>query len=109
MSRIAIGLMGLLLAAAPAPSGARDYEAGRQKATTLCAACHGEDGNKSITPDTPRLAGQYYDYLVHSLEAYKKGTRNNPLMSPMAQPLTPDEIRDVAYYYSEQKGLVVKY
>jgi cytochrome c553 len=108
MSRIAIGVSALVLACA-APGYARDYEAGKQKATTICAACHGEDGNKGITPDTPRLAGQYYDYLVHSLEAYKKGTRQNPLMSPMAQPLTPEEIRNVAYYYSRQKGLEVKY
>ena len=87
---------------------ARDYDAGKQKAET-CKACHGEAGNQPITPDTPRLAGQHYDYLVHSLEAYKKGARNSPLMSPMAQPLSEADIRDVSWYFSRQKGLETKY
>ena len=96
------------LALGAAPATARDYDAGKQKAET-CKACHGEAGDQPITPDTPRLAGQYYDYLVHSLEAYKKGARNNPLMSPMAQPLSAADIRDVAWYFSRQKGLETKY
>jgi cytochrome c553 len=88
---------------------ARDYEAGKKKVEEVCKACHGADGNTTLTPETPRLAGQYYDYLVHSLEAYRKGTRDNPLMSPMAKPLTDAEIRDVAWYFSKQKGLMEKY
>ena len=88
---------------------AKDYEAGKKKVQEVCAACHGEDGNKGMTPDTPHLGGQYYDYLVHALELYKKGKRQNPLMSPMAQPLTDDDIANVAYYFSKQKGLQVKY
>jgi cytochrome c553 len=88
---------------------ARDYEAGKKKADEVCKACHGADGNTPLTPETPRLAGQYYDYLVHSLEAYRKGTRENPLMTPMAKPLTDAEIRDVAWYFSKQQGLVEKY
>jgi cytochrome c553 len=88
---------------------ARDYDAGKKKVEEVCKACHGADGNTPLTPDTPRLGGQYYDYLVHSLEAYRKGTRDNPLMSPMAKPLTDAEIRDVAWYFSQQKGLVEKY
>jgi cytochrome c553 len=88
---------------------ARDYEAGKKKAEEVCKACHGADGNTPLTPETPRLAGQYYDYLVHSLEAYRKGARENPLMSPVAKPLTDDEIRDVAWYFSKQQGLTEKY
>ena len=37
---------------------ARDYEAGKKKAEA-CKVCHGADGNTPVTPDTPRLAGQY--------------------------------------------------
>lgn len=88
---------------------ARDYDAGKKKAEEVCKACHGVDGNTPLTPETPRLAGQYYDYLVHSLEAYRKGARENPLMSPMAKPLTDAEIRDVAWYFSKQTGLMEKY
>jgi len=100
-----------MLAFAAGANGAfaRDYEAGKKKAAEVCAACHGEDGNKGITPDTPRLAGQYYDYLVHALEQYKSGKRQNPMMTPMAQPLSKEDIRNLAQYFSKQQGLSVKY
>ncbi|HYL18796.1 MAG TPA: cytochrome c [Burkholderiales bacterium] len=88
---------------------AADYEAGQKKAKEVCAACHGEDGNKPLTPETPRLAGQYYDYLEHSLKAYRSGARENPLMSPMAKPLSDKDIKDVAWYFSKQQGLASKY
>jgi len=104
---LAAALGGLLSIAGTAHSA--DYEAGKKKAETVCAACHGADGNKPLTPETPRLAGQYYDYLVHSLRAYRSGARQNPLMSPMAQPLSDAEIKDVAWYFSRQTGLVTKY
>ena len=97
---------GVLLAGAVE---ARDYEAGKNKVEQVCKACHGADGNTPLTPETPRLGGQYYDYLVHSLEQYRKGARENPLMSPMAKPLTDAEISDVAWYFSKQQGLVEKY
>jgi cytochrome c553 len=88
---------------------AADYEAGKKKAEEICAACHGPDGNKPLTPETPRIGGQYYDYLVHSLKAYRSGARENPLMGPMAKPLSDKEVKDVAWYFSKQPGLVSKY
>ena len=88
---------------------AADYEAGQKKAKEVCAACHGEDGNKPLTPETPRLAGQYYEYIEHSLKAYRSGARENPLMSPMAKPLSDKDIADVAWYFSKQQGLTSKY
>jgi cytochrome c553 len=96
------------VAVAAAPALAADYEAGKQKAA-VCTACHGEGGTKPVMPQTPILAGQYPDYLVHALEAYRKGTRQNPLMSPMAQPLTDEDIHNLAAYFSQQPGLQVKY
>ncbi|HZP85397.1 MAG TPA: cytochrome c [Burkholderiales bacterium] len=109
MRKIETGLAIVSIVLMPAGALAKDYEAGKKKATEICAACHGEDGNKPITPETPRLAGQHYDYLVHSLEMYKSGKRQNPLMSPMAKPLTKEEIDNVAYYFSRQTGLETKY
>lgn len=97
-----------LMLAASVPAMAADYEAGKEKAAA-CVACHGADGNKPITPDIPRLGGQYYDYLEHSLRAYRSGARENAMMSPMAKPLTDKEIKDVAWYFSRQTGLVSKY
>ena len=105
---ILVGALGALLSLAGITHAA-DYDAGKTKAETVCAQCHGADGNKPLTPETPRLAGQYYEYLVHSLKAYRSGARQNPLMSPMAQPLTDAEIKNVAWYFSRQVGLVTKY
>jgi cytochrome c553 len=79
--------------------------AGQGKATT-CIACHGVDGN-SVNPEWPNLAGQHSSYIVKQLKAFKGGVRKNPLMSPMAQPLSDQDIEDLAAYYSSQtaKGL----
>jgi cytochrome c553 len=82
-----------------------DDDGGKKKAETACAACHGPEGNKPVTPETPRLAGQQYDYLVQALTQYRNGTRNNAVMSAMAKPLTEKEIRDLAGYYANQQGL----
>ena len=109
MKTILVTLLTGALAAAAGMVQAGDYEAGKKKVQEVCKACHGEDGNQPLTPDTPRLGGQHYDYLLHSLEAYKGGTRSNPLMGPMAQPLSDKEMRDVAFYFSKQQGLQTKY
>ena len=83
-------------------------DAGKKKADQACAACHGPEGNKPITPETPRLGGQQYDYLVQALNDYRKGARDNPVMSAMAKPLSDAEIRALAAYFSEQQGLTTK-
>ena len=95
----------LVLAAASAPAVAGDPAAGKQKSQT-CAACHGADGN-SPAPDFPRIAGQHYDYLVHSIKAYKDGSRKNAIMAPMVEKLSLRDIEDLAAFYAQQKGLVI--
>ena len=97
--------MALMLAGAPAAAG--DPAAGKKKSEP-CAACHGTEGN-STAPDFPRLAGQHYDYLKHSMMAYKTGARKNPIMAPMVEKLTVRDIEDLAAFYASQKGLVLKY
>ena len=82
--------------------------AGKRKADEACAACHGPEGNKPITPETPRLAGQQYGYLVLALTEYRNGTRDNAVMSAMAKPLTNKEVADLALYFSKQQGLTTK-
>lgn len=109
MKTFLVTLLTGALAVAAGMVQAADYEAGKKKVQEVCKACHGEDGNQPLTPETPRLGGQHYDYLLHSLEAYKKGGRSNPLMNAMAQPLSDKEMHDVAYYFSKQVGLQTKY
>ena len=83
-------------------------EAERQKAAEACSGCHGPGGNKPVTTEIPRLAGQHYDYLVESITAYRKGTRNDPIMGAIAKPLTDEQIRGLAEYFSSQQGLTTK-
>jgi cytochrome c553 len=74
---------------------------GQQKAA-VCAGCHGVDGN-STTPEWPKLAGQHSGYLVAQLQAFKSGTRKNPMMSPMAANLSDADMAAIAGYFSSQK------
>ena len=72
------------------------------KAGQTCVACHGNDG-VGIMPEYPILAGQHEDYLATSLRGYKNGQRKNPIMAGMAAPLTEQDIRELAKYYSAQR------
>ncbi len=103
----AILMAACLVLAASATAHAGDPVAGQRKSQT-CVACHGPDGN-SPTPDFPKIAGQHYDYLVKTLKDYKSGARKDPIMAPMAAPLTVRDIEDLAAYFSRQKGLTLKY
>ena len=89
------------LACLPALSGAQDVEAGRKKAA-VCAACHGPNGNPVI-PLNPILAGQTSRYLYLQLRDFKEGRRKDPQMSPMAEPLTRDDMLDLAAFFAAQK------
>ena len=88
---------------------ARDDAATVKNDVQTCTACHGLMGNKPISPEIPRLAGQQYEYLRQALTAYHNGSRQNPIMSAIAQPLRQNEIDDLAWYFSRQSGLTTKY
>lgn len=80
-----------------------DAEAGATKAT-VCAACHGVDGNPS-DPQYPRIAGQNERYVARQLALFKAGERNTPMaavMQPYAMPLTAQDMRDIGAYYAGQ-------
>jgi cytochrome c553 len=74
--------------------------AGKGKASS-CAGCHGENGNSAVAT-FPKLAQQHSSYLANQLHAFKDGTRNNSVMSPMAMALSDADMLDLAAYYSAQ-------
>lgn len=97
------------VAAYLATLGAEKVEAGGGEAPAFdkavtCAACHGQNGI-GASPVWPTLAGQHEDYIVHALNQYRDGTRKDPVMAPMAAPLTDDDIRQLAAYFSGLEGL----
>lgn len=82
-----------------------DAEAGAGKAAA-CAACHGADGNPSI-PTYPRLAGQNERYIARQLALFASGERHTGMaavMTPFAQALSPQDMRDVGAYFAQQKA-----
>lgn len=96
MSIVSVALA--LLAVSTAASAIGDSEAGRQKAQR-CVACHGQAG-VSMNPQWPNLAGQKDKYLIKQLQAFRSGSRSDPLMSLMAKPLSDADIEDLAAYFS---------
>lgn len=80
---------------------AADANAGASKAAS-CAACHGANGI-SPSPTWPNLAGQKALYLSNQLKAFRDGKRNDPVMSPMAKPLSDKDIDDISAYYASLK------
>ena len=82
-----------------------DLAAGKAKATEVCAACHGADGN-SAAADFPKLGGQHPDYLAKALRDYKSGQRKNPIMAGFAQALSKQDIENLAAYYGSQPATV---
>jgi len=82
---------------------AADVAAGKAKVASVCAACHGAEG-VSVSDTIPNLAGQRAAYLETQLKALKDGSRKNPIMNAMAAQLAPDEIANVAAYFSSLPG-----
>lgn len=82
-----------------------DPAAAEAKANTICMACHGPQGN-SVVPIWPKLAGQHPEYIQKQLMDFKTGNRSNVQMTPMAMPLTEQEVVDLAAYFSQQTQTV---
>jgi cytochrome c553 len=80
-------------------ANAGDAKAGRAKAESVCGVCHGVDGLAKI-PEAPNLAGQSETYLTEQITAFKSGERKNEMMSVVVQDLSPDDIENLAAYYS---------
>ena len=75
-----------------------DAASGQARAVT-CHTCHGGNGMQT-TPNTPRLAGQSRYYIAKQLRAFRDGGRSDPVMGPLASPLTDDQIEDIAAYFA---------
>jgi cytochrome c553 len=79
-----------------------DLAHARQIIDTVCAACHGADGN-SVVSANPSLAGQGAEYITRQLQHFKSGVRANPVMAGMVASLTPEDMVALGIFYSQQK------
>ena len=82
-------------------NAAGDAAAGKSK-SAVCVACHGPTGT-SPNPLWPNLAGQKAPYMVKQLKDFKSGARKDPIMEPMASPLSDQDMENLAAFYSSQK------
>jgi cytochrome c553 len=71
--------------------------------TTACSTCHGLD-LKGLGP-VPAIAGRSPSYIVRQLWDIKEGTRKgewSPLMKPIVENLTQDDMLAIAAYVASQ-------
>lgn len=101
-------LLSLLLVAGSlqAQDQAADTAKAKQIVETICAACHGIDGNSQL-PDNPKLAGQIPEYLYKQLREYKSWdgnppVRENAVMNAMVAGLDDADMKALASYFASQ-------
>jgi cytochrome c553 len=98
---------GATLAAKPSKEPSPQVAALLKKAA--CISCHGDNFAKPISPDYPKIAGQYSDYLFVSLKAYKtEGNpqigRSNGVMAGMVKQFSNAELKEIAKYVGSLDG-----
>jgi cytochrome c553 len=102
-----VGAVALPAWAQSKAAAAADPAKGQQIASQVCAACHGADGNSTISAN-PRLAQQHVHYLNKQLLDYtvrpgeKKPARENAIMNGLAASLSDQDKRDVSAWFASQ-------
>jgi len=102
ISIAALALIQLPPVAAAEGAAKVDLVRAKQIVDSVCAACHGADGN-SVASVNPNLAGQGAEYITRQLQHFQSGLRANPVMGAMSASLTPDEMVALGVYFSKQK------
>lgn len=85
--------------AAPRLQG--DLGAAQAVVQRLCQACHGMDGN-GTSPSVPKLAGQHPEYLLKELLDFRAEHRASPVMTPILNPLSEQDLANLALYFAAQ-------
>ena len=95
-------MVGSVFANEAAPKAAKpDLAKGEAIVAGVCAACHGADGN-SMIPANPKLAQQHPEYILKQLQEFKSGKRANPVMMGFAAQMSPEDMRNVAYFVASK-------
>ena len=96
MTKIILFVLAALVSSTVYAAG--DAAAGKAK-SPVCTSCHGAEGC-SANPLWPNLAGQKDLYLIKQMKMFRDGTRNDPLMSAMAKPLSDEDIDNLAAFFA---------
>lgn len=86
-----------------APAAAKPDPAKGATASAPCQACHLADGNRGASAN-PILQGQHPEYIVKQLTEFKAGKRKNAIMNGMAAPLSEEDMKNIAAFYSGKQA-----
>jgi cytochrome c553 len=98
--------LALLNAVLAEPELTAELKNGKEKALTICSACHGLNGQAASAGNSvliPNITAQQKNYLVTRLKSYKSGEIKHPQMTVVAQMLSDKDIDDVSEWYSRIK------
>lgn len=100
---LALGALAVV-GTAQADDEAGDPVRGERLADT-CMGCHAVEGARNAYPSyrVPKLGGQFKEYLVISLEAYRDGERDHPTMNAQAQGMSDQDMRDISAYFAQER------
>ena len=106
--RIPAWIIAAICLAVPAATMAAEGNpaAGKAKAEEAgCSSCHGADGvatedGLAIDKNMPNLAAEPDLYTQFQLVFFRKGVRKNELMSPIAESLSDEDIRNLGAFYA---------
>ena len=103
---IATGLLvlaaqpGLSIAGTATSTSNTSAESPGEADTSVCAACHGANGEGSAAAHVPRIAGQSAEYLQKQLDDYASGARDNAIMANFAKSLSVEQRGQLAKRYA---------
>ena len=88
-------------------TGREIYKGGNlQTGVPACQACHGPNGSGTAGIGYPQLGGQYVDYTLAQLKAFKEGARSNDdkmLMRSIVEKMSEEDMVAVANYIASLK------
>jgi cytochrome c553 len=92
---------------AKAAAGREIFKGGvMPKGVPACQGCHGPTGAGIAGIGYPMVGGQYAEYILAQLKAFKDGTRSNDdkaLMRSIVAKLSDEQLEDVANYIASLK------
>jgi len=87
--------------------GREIYKGGDMQAgIPACQACHGPKGSGTAGVGFPQVGGQYVEYTLAQLRAFKDGTRSNDdkeLMREIVAKMSDEDLVAVAHYMASLK------
>ncbi len=104
MKSLIIGIIVLFAVGITKYSFSGDADAGKVRYGQSCINCHGPAGKGAAS--YPKISGKEVSYVTAMLETYRDGIEvgpNSSLMIMMAQPLTDEEIANLAAYLKDAK------